>query len=150
MLGAIVFASGSFLFLDNMYSTKGVLIPSLGIGIGITFAFLAVSRTAMLAEITCLIVLIVFAFKQYKRNKAKRTSVRRTLLVTAAVIILVASIGIKMDDIYYYALERNNNTQNTEALDNTVQSSQPEVDEIEKFRKNWAMEDIFKQFKLAW
>ena len=133
MLGIIVFISGGYLLIDNINSVKRALISSLGIGIGISYAFLAVSRTAMLSEITCLIVLTIFALKQYKMHALDSSKVWRVLLGASLIIVFTSFIGIKMDNINYSVIARNNTTQTTEeAAQTTEQNAQPDVDEIEK------------------
>ena len=132
MLGSLAFVAGAYLLLENLYNTKSVWLSSLGIGVGMAFAFVAVSRTAMLSELTCLIVLIIFASKQCKIGNVKNPFKWKTMLGVAVIIIVVVSIGIKMDDINYYVIERNNTLKNIEEPDSMTQSVQPNVDEIEK------------------
>ena len=113
MMGVAVMIGSTYLLLLLNQNRLAVLLSSAGIGIGLTYTFLSVTRTAMLAVIGCGIVGFVFLFKMIRCGSMRKKSV----IPLIAVMILTAAVttyfGMELDDIQYNAVSAGNPVEET-------------------------------------
>lgn len=102
-IGAVLFISSLFL-LSIISDRLGYLaICSVGLGIGIVYVALSGSRTAMLSQISSLIVAIVFMAKMKEKITMTSKDVCIRMMIVLAAVIIVTYAGMKLDDINYRA-----------------------------------------------
>lgn len=125
MMGVDVIIGSTYLLLLLNQSWLAVLLSSAGIGIGLTYILLSVSRTAMLTVLGCGLVGFVFLFKMIRCGSMRK----KRAIPLVAVMILTAAVttyfGTQLDDIHYNAVNAINSAE--EAAEQTAtESASPE------------------------
>lgn len=131
MLGVVILISGLFLLITEIKNIACLALASICVGIGISFAIISVSRTAMLSEIICVLAFSIFYIKIGNIKCIKSKSKWFRVALAAVLIGSILVLGMSLDDINYHALSKINASE-TEA--NTIESEvvQPEASEAEK------------------
>ena len=103
-VGAVLFMASIFIMSKYLQHLGYIAVCSLGLGIGLTYVALSGSRTAMLSEISSLVVAIVFIAKARKTADMTGKDVCIRLLIMLAAVIFATWSGMKLDDINYRAI----------------------------------------------
>ena len=107
MLGVLLVLAGMYLMLEYLNNVKFAALFSASIGIGTAYIILSVSRAALLALIICLIVFGCSLFKIYKAEEERKINIKAVLCVLF-VIAAVTALGMKIDDLHYYEVNKQN------------------------------------------
>ena len=98
LLGVLLVIAGTYLILGDR--RLWVVIPaSMAAGIGIAYALLSASRSAILAEAVCMIAFAVFAGKSVSIDKDRTAEIYRKLLLSAMIMAVVVAVGTKLDNV---------------------------------------------------
>ena len=115
MMGVDVMIGATYLLLKLNHNWLAVLLSSAGIGIGLTYSLLSVSRTAMITVLGCGIVGFVFLFKMIRCGSMRK----KRAIPFIAVMILTASVttyfGTELDNIHYNAVSAGSSVEETAA-----------------------------------
>ena len=136
MMGVVVMIGSSYLLLQLNNNWLAVLISSAGIGIGLSYTLLSVSRTALLTVLGCGITCFVILFRMIRCG----SMLKKRAIPFIAVMILAASVttytGIELKDIHYNAISAVNPVEETteqtdaESASQTEQEPSAESDEL--------------------
>ena len=119
-VGAVLFMSCIFILSKKLKHLGYAAVCSLGLGIGITYVALSGSRTAMLSEISSLVVAVVFIAKTRKETDMTGKDVCIRLVIMLAAVIFATWSGMKLDDINYRAISSGDNNTGGSMLVQTV------------------------------
>ena len=104
-LGVIILLSGIYLAWEYIDHRVMAVIFSSGIGIGLSYILLSISRTAFITAVMFFLILLVFAFKA-RDDLVKDRDRLVTLVLLIAVSGLVLFAGLHLDDINSRVLEK--------------------------------------------
>lgn len=133
MMGVDVMIGSTYLLLMLNHNWLAVLLSSAGIGIGLTYPLLSVSRTAVLTVLGCGIVGFAFLFKMIRCGSIRK----KRAIPLIAVIIMTVSVttyfGTQLDNIHYKAVDARTSVEETAAdgTDSAQQDSSGEPEELE-------------------
>ena len=102
-LGVIILLSGIYLAWEYIDHRVMAVIFSSGIGIGLSYILLSISRTAFITAVMFFLILLVFAFKA-SLVKDRDRLVTLVLLIAVSGLILFA--GMHLDDINKRVMEK--------------------------------------------
>ena len=133
MMGAVILISGLFSLSTNKNNKLWKTLSAICVGIGISFAVISVSRTAMLSEIICILAFAIYRTKSLIISKSGGLKVAcKRCMLTATLIGLVILLGLSLDDINYKMYEKMHAVSDKKAEELITKNPQQEVKEAEK------------------
>ena len=131
-IGAVIFIAGLYIFIAYRKGIAGCILSSTGIGIGISYILVSSCRTAMLAEIVCILSAVIYSIKLYiiRKDFTKKRLVHAivAVLLTGGIIFT----GQQLDNIYYKSLQRQNEVTYSSELEQDNSDAAEEITEAEQ------------------
>ena len=104
MLGVVILLCSLYLLLIMSHNKACIIAASLGVGIGIAYAIISVSRTAMLTELVCITVFMVFLVKMVRAGSMNLRCAIPILVLALIIAGIAVFAGMQLNDIHYRAV----------------------------------------------
>lgn len=118
-IGVAIMIAGLFILVTYRTDLIGCILSSAGIGIGVSFVILSGSRTSMLAEMVCVLSVVLYGIKLIALRKDFTKEHLSRLVIALLLAAVVLFIGLQLDNIYYKSLQRQNEDVSVSALNDS-------------------------------
>lgn len=125
MMGVVILISGLYLLFEYHEKKLLVITTSAGIGIGISYLIISVSRTSMIAAIVCILALLIFSLKRRRLGICSLRNKKMLALTVAVTIGIFITLGTNLNDINQSSLQENN--QGVETEEQTSETDESEA-----------------------
>jgi len=123
MMGVTTIIGGLYLLSEYSHIRRIMIPSSIGIGAGIAYMIVSVSRTSMIGSAVCILAFVIFQIKIHRISSSHKTSKASTVVNLLIIVCLVTTtmiVGANLDNINYKALENKASIMEEKKAENTT------------------------------